>query len=121
MNRILIIDDDEIIGRMYYKTFTYAGYDVELIHDSVAGLELTRSTNPDLVILDVMMPRMNGLELLEELKGDIKTKDIKVIMLSNLGVQDDISKILDHSGVIFLTKSDTEPSKVLEKVEELLA
>jgi DNA-binding response OmpR family regulator len=120
MKRILIVEDDQIIARMYSKVFSYNGFEVSIAHDGVEGWKKIKKVNPDLVILDVMMPKMNGLELLKKIKTNKKTAKIKILMLTNLGIQQDIDEALLNGVSSFITKSDTEPSEVLEIVKKTL-
>src|SRR5476651_1169797 len=86
MPKILIVEDDPLMSRMYQKIFTFEGYDVEMAGDGQEGLDKAREVKPTLMLLDVMMPKMNGLQVLEKLKADPETKGIPVIMLTNLAV-----------------------------------
>jgi len=85
MAKILLIEDDGLMSRMYGRLFTYEGYDVEVADDGEAGFVKAKEFQPDLILLDVMMPRMNGLELIKKLKEDERTRDIMVYYVNEFG------------------------------------
>ena len=94
MIKILIVEDDPLMSRMYQKIFTFEGFEAHMAGDGQEGLEQAKSVKPALILLDVMMPKMNGLEVLEKLKNDGGLKTIPVIMLTNLAGQQDAETAL---------------------------
>lgn len=118
--KILIVEDDQIMNRMYRNLFLLNGFGVEVAHDGEEGLEKALSLIPDLIILDVMMPKMNGLELLDRLKADETTKDILVVLLTNLGVIPELEKAVQRGAVGYITKSDHDPERVFQIVKQIL-
>jgi CheY-like chemotaxis protein len=84
------------------------------------GLEKARSEKPDAILLDIMMPSMNGLEVLKKLKADPDTKKIPVIMLTNLGGDKDVKTALMMGAVKYIVKAETTPKQVLDQVEEII-
>ena len=121
MAKILIVEDDPLMSRMYEKIFTFEKYEVEMAHDGEEGLMKAKSASPTLIMLDVMMPKMNGLQVLERLKADPATKGIPVIMLTNLAGQQDAETALSKGAVKYLIKSEHEPKEVTDIVKEILA
>ncbi len=121
MTKILIVEDDPLMSRMYQKIFTFEGYEVVMAGDGEEGLEKIRSEKPTLVLLDVMMPKMNGLQVLEKLKIDPETKAIPVIMLTNLAGQQDAETALSKGAVKYIVKSEHEPKEIANIVKEILA
>ncbi len=121
MTKILIVEDDPLMSRMYQKIFKFEGFDVDFASDGVEGLEKIRSTKPTLVLLDIMMPKMNGLEVLEKIKLDPETKTIPVIMLTNLAGTQDAESALSKCAVKYIIKSENEPKQVVNIVKEILA
>jgi CheY-like chemotaxis protein len=121
MVTILIVEDDELMARLYRKVFSFEGYNVEMAGDGQAGIDKAREVKPDLILLDVMMPRLNGLEALGQLKADPKTKAIPVIMLTNLAGQQDTQKALAKGAVKYIIKSENDPQSVAAMVKEVLA
>lgn len=121
MAKILVVEDDPLMSRMYQKIFTFEGYEVELAGDGEEGIEKTRSLKPTLVLLDVMMPKMNGLQVLEKLKADPETKGIPIVMLTNLAGQQDAETAMAKGAVKYIVKSEYEPKQVTSMVKEILA
>lgn len=121
MSKILIVEDDPLMQRMYQKAFAFDGYNVEVAGDGVEGLEKIRTSKPTVVLLDVMMPKMNGLEALEKIKSDPELKKIPVIMLTNLAGSADAEKALSLGAVKYIVKSEQEPKQVVSMVKEIVA
>jgi CheY-like chemotaxis protein len=119
--QILVVEDDPLMARMYQKIFTFEKYDVTLAGNGEEGLEKVRSVKPDIVLLDIMMPKMNGLQALEKLKSDPETKQIPVIMLTNLAGEKDAEKALMKGAVKYIVKSQHEPKEVVKMVKEILS
>lgn len=121
MAKVLIVEDDQLIARMYQKIFTFEHFDVVMAANGEEGLDKARSEKPTLVLLDVMMPKMNGLEVLEKLKADPATKAIPVIMLTNLAGQQDAETALSKGAVKYIVKSQYDPKQIADMVKEILA
>lgn len=121
MTNILIVDDDALMCRMYETKFKTDGYNVSIASDGEQGLSKVREEKPDIVLLDVMMPKMNGLEMLKKLKADKNIKDTPVILLSNVGESEDINKGLEMGAVAYMVKASYTPTQVVQKVKEILA
>jgi len=121
MKKILLIEDDEIMSRMYKKLFSYKGYSIETAGDGQEGLAKAQKTKPDIILLDVMMPKLNGLQVLDRLKKDPKTRDIQVVLLSNLSIQDELDKALDKGIIKYIIKRNHEPDEIFKIVEEIIA
>jgi len=121
MAKVLIIEDDSLMSRMYQKIFTFQNYEVEVAADGEEGLAKVASVHPTIILLDVMMPKMNGLQVLEKLKANEETKNIPVIMLTNLAGQQDAEAALAKGAVKYIVKSDHEPKEVADMVDEIIA
>jgi CheY-like chemotaxis protein len=121
MTKVLIVEDDPLMSRMYQKIFTFEQYEVELAGDGEEGLEKARLVKPTLILLDVMMPKMNGLEVLDKLKADPETKTIPVVMLTNLAGEQDAETALAKGAIKYIIKSEYEPKQVTDMVKEILA
>ncbi len=93
---LLIVEDDPIMARLYEKIFTFEDYEVVMAKDGKEGLVKAREGKPLLILLDIMMPKMNGLEVLERLKADPKTKKIPVVILTNLAGEKDAETALSN-------------------------
>ena len=121
MAKILITEDDPLMARMYQKIFTFEKYEVEMAGNGEEALEKVRSFKPTLILLDIMMPKMNGLQVLEKLKADPDTRPIPVIMLTNLAGTQDAETALARGAVKYIIKSQYEPKQVADMVKEILA
>jgi len=113
---ILLVEDTELIRRMFHDKLVEDGYKVLVAVDGLEALNLLRTNLVDLVLLDLIMPRMSGLEALEAMKADPRTKDIPVIVLSNLGQDSDIEKCIDLGAADYLIKNSAKPADVSEKI-----
>lgn len=107
--------------RLYQKIFTFEKYSVDVASNGTEGLSKTKSAKPTLILLDIMMPKMNGLEVLEKLKADEETKKIPVIVLTNLAGQGDAEAALKLGAVKYIIKSEHEPKEVTKIVKGVLA
>lgn len=121
MTTILITEDDPLMSRMYQKIFTFEGFQVEMAADGQEGLDKARELKPTMILLDVMMPKLNGIQVLEKLKADPETKAIPVVMLTNLAGQQDAENALAKGAIKYIVKSEYEPKQVADMVKELLA
>lgn len=121
MAKILLVEDDKLMTRMYKGKFEDDGYNVEIATNGEMGLTKTLEFKPDLILLDIMMPKMNGLEVLKKLKEKEETKKIPVILLTNVGGGDeDVKKGLGLGAVAYLVKAEYDPKDVVKKVKEVL-
>ena len=118
--KILFVDDDNFLRKVYKAELGDNGYEVILAADGDEGLEKAQLNDPDLIILDMIMPRKNGFEVLTELQNNPVTANTPVIILSNLGQKDDVKKGLDMGAVDYLVKDDTTLEVIVEKVREYL-
>jgi len=118
---LLIVEDDPLMSRMYQKIFTFEKYDVDTAIDGQEGLEKARSVKPTVILLDVMMPKMNGMEVLDKLKIDPETKNIPVIMLTNLAGEKDAETALMKGAIKYIIKSEHEPKEIVNMVKEIIA
>lgn len=117
--RILICDDDPVILRLLQVNLELEGYEVLLAHDGEEAYVVATNENPDLVILDIMMPRMDGYQAVQALKGDAKTSAIPVVFLSARAQQSDIDRGLRQGVSDYLTKP-FDPGELLEIVKRLI-
>ncbi|HSX06635.1 MAG TPA: response regulator [Candidatus Saccharimonadia bacterium] len=121
MAKIAIIEDDQAISQMYRIKFETEGYEVETANNGKLGLELASKMRPDIILLDLMMPEMNGDEMLKKLRATAWGKHTKVIILTNVGEQE-APDILEKLGVRrFIVKAEMTPRQVAEMVKAELA
>lgn len=118
--KVLIIEDEEMLVNMYISKFTKEGYQAEKASNGRIGLEQAKTIKPDIILLDIMMPEMDGFMVLKDLKADSTTKSIPVIMLTNLGQEEDIEKGNKLGATDYLVKANLTPAQVVEKVKEIL-
>ena len=118
--KILIIDDEEPIRNLYSYKFKISGFEVKSADNGRNGIKLTQEFNPDIILLDLMMPEMNGEEFLKEIRQYDWGKDVKVLILTNIGKDEApaILRILNISG--YVVKANHTPQQVLGIVERLL-
>jgi CheY-like chemotaxis protein len=119
--KILIIEDDTLLSRMYQIVFTASNYEVEVAVNGEEGLAKARAGKPNLILLDIMMPKLNGLEVLKLLKSDPNTKAIPVVVLTNLAGSNDVQAALELGAVRYIVKSESKPKQVDEIVQGILA
>ena len=117
MAKVLIVEDDPILRNMYSVKFTKAGHEVQSADNGEEGLKLMRSFRPDLVLMDLMMPVMDGFTALTRAKEDQEIKAIPIVILTNLSQAEDAEKTLKCGAADFIVKSNLTPSEVLEKVK----
>lgn len=121
MAKILLVDDDALLVRMYQKKFENDGYEVETANDGDVILTKVSKSKPDLILLDIMMPKINGLDVLKKLQENKVTKKIPVILLTNVGGSDeDVNRGLELGAVSYIIKALNRPSLVVAKVKEIL-
>lgn len=114
--KVLLVEDDEILADVLHQKLKHEGYEVALARDGKAGLERMRALKPDLVLLDIVMPQMNGYEVLEEKFKDIEIRSIPVIVISNSGQPVEISRTTALGAVDHLVKAHISPEEVMAKV-----
>ena len=117
---VLVVDDDPVIQRLLHDTFEMDGYAVLVAGDGVEGLERAQADHPDLVVLDVMMPRMDGLEVARRLKADPGTASIPILLLSAKAQEVDVRAGSATGADDYVTKP-FDPLDLLERVEALIA
>jgi len=118
--KILIIEDDEFLRQLISKKISSEGFTVSSAVDGPDGLEKVKAVMPDLILLDLLLPTMSGFEVLEKVKTDKTTTSIPVVILSNLGQQEDISKGLKLGAKDFLVKAQMTPEEIVAKIKTLL-
>lgn len=119
-NVVLVIEDEGVISRMYQKIFSFEGLSVETAADGQEGWIKAKSLKPAVILLDFMMPKLNGLQVLEKLKADPETAAIPVVMLTNLAAPQEAELALARGAARYIIKSETEPKQVVDIVKEYL-
>ena len=117
---VLIAEDEEFLSKVYTTTLKKAGLDVKVVRDGQQLLNEVRARLPDLIILDLIMPKMDGFEALREIKGDPKLKDIKVIILSNLEQNKDVREITSLGVTEYVVKTNVSIHEMIDKIKVAL-
>jgi DNA-binding response OmpR family regulator len=118
--KILLIEDEEMLANMYEVKFKNEGYDLVKAMDGSMGLEMAKTNVPDFILLDIIMPKMDGFSVLKTLKEDAVTKNIPVMLLTNLGQDEDVERGKQLGAVGYLVKANITPSEVVAAVKREL-
>lgn len=120
LKKILLIEDDKFLRELMNKKLVTMGYDVVAAADGESGLAMIKETKPDVVLLDLILPGINGFEVLERAKKDPDTVNVPVIILSNLGQSEDIEKGLKLGAKDFLVKAHFTPQEIINKLKAIV-
>lgn len=118
--KIMIVEDDTFVMDIYQTKLSQEGFDIISAVDGVEAIKKLETETPDLILLDIVMPYMGGMEVLKKIKEDEKTKKIPVVLLTNLSQKEDIDLGLGLGASDYLIKSHFTPSEVLEKIRIFL-
>ncbi|HEX5798261.1 MAG TPA: response regulator [Candidatus Saccharimonadales bacterium] len=121
MIKIAIVEDDQVISQMYRIKFEANGFDVETAENGKIGLELVQEMKPNIVLLDLMMPEMNGDEMLALMRKTDWGKDVPVIILTNMGEAEVPKEVMDLGVKKVILKADMTPKQVVDLVKKQLA
>jgi CheY-like chemotaxis protein len=119
--KILLIEDDNFLVEMYKTKFEREGYEIVTAMNGGEGLERAVKEKPDLILLDMVLPEKDGYEVLDELKGDKETKDIPVIILSNLGQNGEVKKGKEKGAEDYFIKSNFTPGQLVDKINKRMS
>jgi DNA-binding response OmpR family regulator len=117
---ILLVEDDTFLAGMYVTKLELEGYRVVLASDGEQAVNLAKKEIPDLMLLDIILPKKSGFEVLKEVKAHLETKQIPVILLTNLGQKEDVQRGLKLGAADYLIKAHFMPSEVVSKVKRLV-
>jgi len=118
--KILIVEDDKFLRELIVKKLTKENYDVTEAIDGEEGVKKVKEEKPDLVLLDLILPGIDGFEVLSKIKQDPATSAIPVIILSNLGQKEDVERGLELGAVDYLIKAHFTPGEIIEKISTTL-
>ena len=121
MKKILFIEDESAIHKTFSDALSKEDYEITSALDGEIGLRLAKEKKPDLILLDLVLPKMNGFEVLRALKADDSTKAIPVIVLTNLEQMEDIQKAIDLGARTYLVKSNYDLKEVVDMVKKASA
>lgn len=117
---LVIVEDEPILLKALNIELLSSGFKIFSASDGQSGLDLIKEKKPQLVLLDLMLPKLNGFEVLRKLKEDAATKDLPVIILSNLSQEEDKKKAMDLGAVNFFVKSDTDLGELVKIIQNIL-
>lgn len=117
---ILIVDDDLTLREMYVERLKAEGFTVDAAKDGEEAIQRAKLNHPNVILLDIMMPKINGLDVLKMIKSDEETKDIPVLLLTALIQDIDKTKGLTSGADDYIVKSETMPGEVIEKIKNAL-
>ena len=116
--KILVIEDEATLQKALNDVLLQEGFEVSSASDGITGLEIAKKENPDLILLDIILPKMDGFEVLAKLKAD--DENTPVVILTNLSDVNDVQKALDLGATTYLVKADYHLNEVIQKIKEIL-
>lgn len=120
MAKILFIEDEEALQKSLSKMLELEGFEVSGAYDGQTGLEIAQKEKPDIILLDLILPKIDGFEVLKRLKTDPKTKDIAVIILTNLEQVQSVEKLIEYGPINYLVKANYTLEEIVQKIKETL-
>lgn len=117
---VLVVEDDVFLSGIYQKKFEMENFRVFTADNGEKAITEAKKKKPDIILLDILLPKLDGFAVLEKLKSDPEVKNIPVILLTNLGQKDDVEKGLEAGAADYLIKAHFKPSEVVEKVRSVL-
>ncbi|HUD19063.1 MAG TPA: response regulator [Patescibacteria group bacterium] len=121
MSKVLLVEDDEEESRLYQRLLTIEGFDVLTVDNGADCVEAGRTFHPDLILLDIMMPKMNGLDTLDVLHFDPDLKKVPVVVLTNLSDQHYADEAIRRGAVKFITKSNIENPALIQIIRDIMS
>jgi DNA-binding response OmpR family regulator len=121
MKKILIIEDDQIVANVYRNKFSLEGFEVDIAHDGVSGLESIKTFRPDAVVLDLMLPKMTGVDLMKQVRGDETFGKLPIIVFSNTYLTNMVQEAWKAGATKCLSKANCTPKQLLEVVRGTLS
>jgi len=120
MQKILIVEDDPFLSEMYSTKLVQENFEVDLAIDGKEAIKKARETKPDLILLDIVLPKMDGFEVLAEIKKDIELRNIQIIALTNLGQKEEVEKGLRLGADDYIVKAHFTPTEVINKIKQII-
>lgn len=119
MKKVLIAEDDQFLASAYRVKLTKAGFDIKIAGDGEEALEMLKSFTPDIIVLDIVMPKKDGFTTLKEIREQPQWANIPILIASSLGQQEDIKKGLSLGATGYVVKSDIALGDIVKKINEL--
>ena len=120
MRTILLVEDDPFLADIYSTKLKEAEFSVEVAQDGEEALRKIKDTTYDLVLLDIVLPTVNGWEILRNIKRDPNLKELKIVILSNLGEKKEVEKGLEEGATKYLVKAHYTPTEVVKEIKQIL-
>jgi len=118
--KIILVEDDKFLSEMYVVKLTESGFEVDVAADGEEGLNKIKEQKPDLVLLDIVLPKMDGFEVLRNIKNEPGLKNVSVIALTNLGQKEEVEKGLKLGADDYIIKAHFTPTEVVAKAKKVL-
>jgi two-component system response regulator MtrA len=118
--RVLFVEDDASVAQMYRLKLELDGYSVDVAGDGIAALEKARSSRPDIIFLDIRLPKLDGLGVLEALRADVATRGIPVVILSNWNEKELVERGIQLGALDHMIKSQTTPARLSQRLRDWL-
>lgn len=120
MKKILLVEDDPFLLDIYKTKFQEEGFSVQVAEDGEKALKMVGEDMPDILLLDIVLPSMDGFEFLKEIKSNDKLKNIRIVLLSNLGQKNEVEKGVALGADKYLIKAHYTPSEVVKEIKKIL-
>ena len=119
--KVLSIEDDALLAKVLIEGLTLEGYDVLNVPDGLIAIDETKKYNPDIILLDLILPGIDGFEVLKQLKADSATKDIPVIVVSNLGSVADVKSVKALGAEEYFIKANSEMEEIFQTIKKRIS
>ncbi len=116
--KLLLVEDEEFISYIYKRQFELSGYSVDTAPEGLSGLKALQNNKYDLILLDIMMPGMNGIDVLKKVKEDVLTKEIPVIMVTNLAQDDIMAQAFKLGAAAYWIKANNSPQEIVKQIDK---
>ena len=120
MKKILFIEDESALQKTFGEILKQEGYEMTSALDGVTGLRLAKAQKPDLILLDLILPKVHGFEVLKKLKEDPETKETPIVVLTNLEGVEDVGKAMELGATTYLVKENYSLEEVVKKIKKAL-
>lgn len=118
--KVLVVEDDTLVARMYEKSFNTDEFEVISALSGKQGIEMSKSTRPDIILCDIMMPEPDGMEVLKVIKADPETRNIPVVMLTNLSGKHDAELAMQRGATDYWVKKENDPKMLEQKIKDVI-
>ncbi|HEB13700.1 MAG TPA: response regulator [candidate division CPR3 bacterium] len=120
MSKILLVEDDPLLIDIYTTKFKEYDFEVQVENDGAKVVEQVKKFKPDLVVLDIVLPHMDGWDILRQIRNDKQLRKTKILILSNLGQKDEVDRGMGLGVMKYLIKADYTPTQVADEIQKLL-